>query len=155
MLVPGFVGSFIFLLGASIEGIRPRSGVRAHFQQAARPELPALSLRVVAEPASARYLEIELFPSNRKKAASRWLCGDTGNAVLRTTVLRLLCLGNKQTMDEREDAAPLSGGEHYREIARKLRGVARECHLPNVRQELLALAARYERRADHFDRRAP
>jgi hypothetical protein len=45
-------------------------------------------------------------------------------------------------------------GTHYRGLATKLRTVARECHLPNPQRELLCLARRYERRADHLDRRA-
>jgi len=43
-------------------------------------------------------------------------------------------------------------GAHYRELAAWLRGVAARCRLPNPQRELLALARRYERRADHFDR---
>ena len=57
-------------------------------------------------------------------------------------------------MSERQDATlvPL-GVAHYREIASKLRVVARECSFPNVRKDLIDLAARYDRRADdHFDR---
>jgi hypothetical protein len=44
------------------------------------------------------------------------------------------------------------GVGHYREIASKLRVVARGCNFPNVRKDLIDLAARYDRRADHFDR---
>jgi len=40
---------------------------------------------------------------------------------------------------------------HYRQLARRLRGIAAGCHLPNLQRELLNLAARYERRADDFD----
>jgi hypothetical protein len=40
---------------------------------------------------------------------------------------------------------------HYREIAHRLRGIAAGCRLPNPQRELLDLAGRYERRADHFD----
>ena len=46
----------------------------------------------------------------------------------------------------------LQDGTHYREIASKLRAVARGCNFPNVRKDLIDLAARYDRRADHFDR---
>jgi hypothetical protein len=35
-----------------------------------------------------------------------------------------------------------------------LREIARKCHLPNPQQELLDLARRYERRADHMDSNA-
>jgi hypothetical protein len=45
-------------------------------------------------------------------------------------------------------------GAHYRELAAWLRDVARKCHLPNPQRELLALAGRYERRADRLDWRA-
>ena len=43
-------------------------------------------------------------------------------------------------------------GAHYRELAVWLRDVAAKCRLPNPQQELLTLAKRYERRADHLDR---
>jgi hypothetical protein len=39
-------------------------------------------------------------------------------------------------------------GEHYREIAGKLREVARQCRFPGARRELLDLAVNYERRDD-------
>lgn len=42
-------------------------------------------------------------------------------------------------------------GEHYREMARGLRELARHCRFAGARRELLDLAASYERRADHFD----
>jgi hypothetical protein len=42
---------------------------------------------------------------------------------------------------------------HYRQLARRLRGIAAGCRLPKPQRELLNLAARYERRADHFDAR--
>jgi hypothetical protein len=38
-------------------------------------------------------------------------------------------------------------------LAKKLREIARECRFPGARQEILALASRYERRADHLDTR--
>jgi len=44
--------------------------------------------------------------------------------------------------------------QHYREMARKLRGLAREFRFPGAQQELLDLALRYERRADNFDARS-
>jgi hypothetical protein len=40
---------------------------------------------------------------------------------------------------------------HYRDLARWLRETARKCRLPYPQQELLDLARRYERRADHMD----
>jgi hypothetical protein len=48
--------------------------------------------------------------------------------------------------------APIDS-QHYRELARKLRDIARECRFPGARQEILDLASRYERRADHLDTR--
>ena len=59
---------------------------------------------------------------------------------------------NVAEMNEHTDITQPSNGEHYRGVARKLCGVARECRFPIVRKELLDLAARYERRGDHFDR---
>ena len=61
---------------------------------------------------------------------------------------------NEAEMSEQPDVPPHlppPNGGHYSNLAGKLRLVARECHFPNARQELLDLAARYERRADHFD----
>jgi hypothetical protein len=51
-------------------------------------------------------------------------------------------------MSDLQDAS--FAAAHYREIAGKLRAVARECHFPITRRELLDLATRYDRRADHF-----
>jgi hypothetical protein len=51
-------------------------------------------------------------------------------------------------------AAPgYPGGEHYREIAAKLRDVARHCRFPGARRELLHLASNYDRRGDYIDSR--
>ena len=61
---------------------------------------------------------------------------------------------NEAEMNEQPKLAPPSNGEHYREVALRLRGVACECRFPNARKELLDLAARHERRGDHFDRRS-
>jgi len=47
----------------------------------------------------------------------------------------------------------LSSSMHYRGLAGWLRDIARKCRLPNPQQELLSLARRYERRADHLERR--
>lgn len=56
-------------------------------------------------------------------------------------------------MEERQANAAQSDSEHYREMARKLRELAREFRFPGARQELLDLALRYERRADSLDAR--
>jgi hypothetical protein len=45
-------------------------------------------------------------------------------------------------------------GEHYREIAGKLREIARQCRFPGARRELLHLAANYERRGNYIDSRS-
>jgi hypothetical protein len=52
-----------------------------------------------------------------------------------------------------DSASPIDGA-HYREVAHGLRKLARQCRFPGARKELLQLAARYDRRADHFDCRA-
>ena len=44
--------------------------------------------------------------------------------------------------------------QHFRELARKLRDIARQCRFPGARQEILDLALRYEGRADHLDARS-
>ena len=45
-------------------------------------------------------------------------------------------------------------GAHYRELAAWLRDVAGRCRLPNPQRELLNLARRYERRAEHLERKS-
>jgi hypothetical protein len=47
-----------------------------------------------------------------------------------------------------------NAGEHYRELANWLRGIAAKCRLPYSRRELLDLARRYDARADRLTRRA-
>ena len=44
-------------------------------------------------------------------------------------------------------------GSHYRELATWLREVAGRCRLPNPQREMLILARRYERRAEHLERK--
>ena len=51
-------------------------------------------------------------------------------------------------------AVAVPGAEHYRELAGILREAARSCQLAGARNEILHLAARFESRADHLDRRA-
>jgi hypothetical protein len=46
------------------------------------------------------------------------------------------------------------GTEHYREIADLLRAAARACQFAGARREILHLAARFESRAAHIERRA-
>jgi hypothetical protein len=57
-------------------------------------------------------------------------------------------------MEEPQASAVPSDSQHYREMARKLRVLAREFRFAGARQELLDLALRYERRADSLDARS-
>jgi hypothetical protein len=57
-------------------------------------------------------------------------------------------------MEEPQVNAPPADSEHYREMARKLRELAREFRFPGARRELLDLALRYESRADSLDGRS-
>jgi hypothetical protein len=51
-----------------------------------------------------------------------------------------------------EARAALADGDHCREMAGKLRELARYTKSPGIRRELVALAMRYDRRGDHVDR---
>jgi hypothetical protein len=55
-------------------------------------------------------------------------------------------------MDEPQTNAA-SDSDHYRDVARKLRELARQFRFPGARKELLDLALRYECRADNLDAR--
>jgi hypothetical protein len=57
-------------------------------------------------------------------------------------------------MEEPQASPSQSDSEHYREMASKLRELARQYRFPGARQELLTLALRYERRADRLDARS-
>ncbi len=48
-----------------------------------------------------------------------------------------------------------SNGEHYREVAGKIRELAHQCHFPYARRELLDLARHHELRAEHIDSTLP
>jgi hypothetical protein len=54
-------------------------------------------------------------------------------------------------MEEPQGTGTQSGGQHYKEIASKLREIASECRFPGARQEILNLASRLDRRADDLD----
>jgi len=56
-------------------------------------------------------------------------------------------------MEEQQTRPAQSDSEHYREMARKLRELARQVRLGGERQEVLDLALRYERKADELDAR--
>jgi hypothetical protein len=58
------------------------------------------------------------------------------------------------SLEEPQANAAPSDSEHYREMAKKLRELARQFRFPGARQELLDLALRYERRADSLDARS-
>jgi hypothetical protein len=49
----------------------------------------------------------------------------------------------------------LPTGNHYREMAGRIREVAQRAHFAGAGGELLRLADNYQRRADHFDRSEP
>jgi hypothetical protein len=53
-----------------------------------------------------------------------------------------------------EPAIPLADGDHCREMAGKVRELARYTRSPGIRRELVDLAKRYDRHGDHFDRRS-
>ena len=57
-------------------------------------------------------------------------------------------------MEEPQGNARQSDSDHYRDMARKIRELARHFRLRGARQELLDLALRYERRADDLDARS-
>jgi hypothetical protein len=56
-------------------------------------------------------------------------------------------------MEEPRANAAQTGSGHYREMAGKLRELARQFRFAGARQELLDLALRYDRRADSLDAR--
>jgi hypothetical protein len=57
-------------------------------------------------------------------------------------------------MGEPKRVVTLADSQHYRELAGKLREIARQCRFPGARQEILDLASRYEGRANYLDTRA-
>jgi hypothetical protein len=48
--------------------------------------------------------------------------------------------------------APLADGDHCREMAGKVRELARYTRSAGIRRELVDLAKRYDRRGEYFDR---
>ena len=56
--------------------------------------------------------------------------------------------------EEHHSSTAQSDSEHYREMARKLRELARQFRFRGARQELHDLASRYERRADDLGARS-
>ena len=80
-----------------------------------------------------------------------------GNTVFRSPVRQpkavLGAARRQSSMEEPQANAAPPDSEHYRDMARKLRELARQFRFPGARQELLDLALRYERRADNLDAR--
>ena len=80
----------------------------------------------------------------------------TGKNKCRTCFIeQVLALVKKSTMEGPGTDAPRLDSQHYRELAAKLRDIARQCRFPGARQEILDLASRYEVRANHLDTRSP
>jgi hypothetical protein len=63
--------------------------------------------------------------------------------------------GNLTSLARNGVASALANGDHYREMAGRIRELARITCSPGIRRELVDLAKRYDRRGDHFDRRSP
>ena len=57
-------------------------------------------------------------------------------------------------MAKREAPFLVADGDSCREMAGKLRVLARYTRSPGIRRELVDLAKRYDRRGDYFDRRS-
>ena len=57
--------------------------------------------------------------------------------------------------DERTFTLHNGASEEYREMAAELRRLAQLSRFPGSRRDLLELAARLERKAEHFDSRDP
>jgi hypothetical protein len=51
----------------------------------------------------------------------------------------------------KDEGSAAPGADHYREIASRLRDLARQCRFPRARLELVQLAITFERRADRLD----
>jgi hypothetical protein len=54
-------------------------------------------------------------------------------------------------MGEPKSAIAPVDSQHYRELAEKLRNIARQCRSAGARQKILDFASRYDGRADHLD----
>jgi len=67
---------------------------------------------------------------------------------------RFLRLG-KSIMGQPKRVVAPKDSWHYREVASKLRGIARQSPLPGTRQKILDFALRFEGIAEQVDRRSP
>jgi hypothetical protein len=56
-------------------------------------------------------------------------------------------------MGEPKTALAPAGGQRYRELAEKLRKIARQSRSPGARQKILNFALRWDGIADHADKR--
>jgi hypothetical protein len=56
-------------------------------------------------------------------------------------------------MGEPKTAPAPIDGQHYRELAEKLRKIARQSRLPGAREKILNFALRWDGIADHADKR--
>jgi hypothetical protein len=65
-----------------------------------------------------------------------------------------LTSGNLTSLAIGEAPPALADGDHCREMAGKVRALARYTRSPGIRRELVDLAKRYDRRGDYFDGRA-
>jgi hypothetical protein len=61
--------------------------------------------------------------------------------------------GNLTSLTMSEALPALADGDHCREMAGRVRELARYTRSPGIRRELVDLAKRYDRRGDHFDLR--
>jgi hypothetical protein len=73
---------------------------------------------------------------------------DLGHYTLKPGV-NALAVSMPSVMPDHSDTSPC--GDDYRQLARRLRELARETHRPYARQELVRLSAIYERRAEHLE----
>jgi hypothetical protein len=76
----------------------------------------------------------------------------SGYVVVRGGGLLVLCIVT--ALAAVEPLPPLTDGGQCREMAGKLRELARRTRSPGIRRELVDLARRYDRRGDHFDGRS-
>jgi hypothetical protein len=58
-------------------------------------------------------------------------------------------------MEEPQRTVRPLDSRRYRELANKLRGIARQSSVPDARQKILNLASWYDVRANHLDTRSP
>jgi DICT domain-containing protein len=56
-------------------------------------------------------------------------------------------------MGEPKTATAPVDSQHYREVAEKLRKIARQSRSPEAQQKILNFASRYDGTADHLDKR--